>query len=183
MSRNMARILWPSSLFALILELCHHMGLHDVTVKNGEWIHSLDWCFLKTPQMLLNCKKLGIVGFGRIGRRVGELAHAFGMEVLAYDPQIQDSPTYVPFHWKSLKELFSEADIITLHCPQVTDNLAFVNRDLIELMKKEALLINTARGGLVDERALAEALNHKRISGAAVDVVSVEPSHKKIKSY
>jgi glycerate dehydrogenase len=161
--------------FALILELCHHVGLHNMAVKNGEWAHSLDWCFLKTPQMLLNGKKLGIVGFGRIGRRVGEIAHAFGMEVLAYDPQIQDKPTYVPFHWKSLKELFSEADVITLHCPQVKDNLAFVNRDLIELMKKEALLINAARGGLIDERALAEALNSKRISGAAVDVVSVEP--------
>ena len=161
--------------FALILELCHHVGMHDRAVKAGEWSLSPDWCFWKTHQHLLVGKKIGIVGFGRIGRRVGEIAHAFGMEVIAFDPCPGESPTYTPFHWKSLHEVFSEADVVTLHCPQTSENVGFVNAELIKLMKREAFFINTARGGLVDEKALAEALNDGKIAGAAVDVVSVEP--------
>ena len=83
--------------FALLLELCHHVGAHQEAVKAGEWTASPDWCFWKTPQILLKGKNIGIVGFGRIGRRVGELAHAFGMEVMAFDPQTQESPAYAPF--------------------------------------------------------------------------------------
>lgn len=160
---------------ALLLELCHHVGAHDVAVKAGDWAASPDWSFWKTPQILLAGKKMGIVGFGRIGRRVGELAHAFGMEVLAFDPQQGETPAYSPFHWISQKDLFAEADVISLHCPQAPDNVGFVNRDLISLMKKDALFINAARGGLVNEKDLAEALNTGRIAGAAIDVVSIEP--------
>ena len=161
--------------FALILELCHHLGAHQQAVQSGEWTEAPDWCFWKAPQLLLKDKKLGIVGFGRIGRRVGELAHAFGMEVMAFDPQSQTSPAYAPFHWTSLKEVFAEADVVTLHCPQTRDNAGFVNDKLLALMKKEAFFINAARGGLVNENALAQALNNGRIAGAAVDVVSIEP--------
>jgi glycerate dehydrogenase len=118
---------------------------------------------------------MGIVGFGRIGRRVGELAHAFGMEVLAFDPYRGNPPSYTPFRWCTLGDLFAEADVITLHCPQTEDNAGFVNHDLISLMKSHAFFINAARGGLVNERDLAEALNNERIAGAAVDVVSTEP--------
>lgn len=161
--------------FALVLELCHHVGVHDIAVKEGEWSASPDWSFWKTPQVLLSGKKIGIVGFGRIGRRVGELAHAFGMEVLAFDPRQQEPPSYSPFHWKSLQKLFNEADVVSLHCPQTPDNTEFVNRDLIGSMKKEAFFINASRGGLVNENDLAEALNIERIAGAALDVVSIEP--------
>ncbi|UCF73402.1 MAG: D-2-hydroxyacid dehydrogenase [Deltaproteobacteria bacterium] len=161
--------------FALLLELCHHVGIHDIAVKAGEWAASPDWSFWKTPQILLTGKTMGIVGFGRIGRRVGELAHAFGMEVLAFDPQQGDAPDYTPFHWKSQEDLFAEADVVSLHCPQTPDNRRFVNRDLISLMKKGAFFINAARGGLVNENDLAEALNTGRIAGAAIDVVSMEP--------
>ena len=161
--------------FALLLELSHHVGAHEEGVKAGEWTASPDWCFWKSPQILLKGKKMGIVGFGRIGRRVGELAHAFGMEVMAFDPQSQMSPAYAPFHWKSLKEVFAEADVVTLHCPQTRDNAGFVNDELLTLMKKEAFFINAARGGLVNENALAQALNKGRIASAAVDVVSIEP--------
>jgi glycerate dehydrogenase len=161
--------------FALLLELCHHVGSHDIAVKDGEWAASPDWSFWKTPQILLTGKTMGIVGFGRIGRRVGELAHAFGMEVLAFDPQQGDAPAYTRFHWKSQEDLFGEADVVSLHCPQTPDNTGFVNRDLISLMKKGAFLINAARGGLVNENDLAEALNTGRIAGAAIDVVSMEP--------
>jgi len=161
--------------FALLLELSHHVGAHEEGVKAGKWTASPDWCFWKSPQILLKGKKMGIVGFGRIGRRVGELAHAFGMEVMAFDPQSQMSPAYAPFHWKSLKEIFAEADVVTLHCPQTRDNAGFVNDKLLTLMKKEAFFINAARGGLVNEKALAQALNKGSIASAAVDVVSIEP--------
>ena len=161
--------------FALLLELCHHVGAHQEAVQSGEWTESPDWCFWKTPQILLKDKKLGIVGFGRIGRRVGELAHAFGMEVMAFDPLSQKRPAYSSFHWKSLREIFAEADVVTLHCPQIEDNVGFVNDKLLALMKKEAFFINAARGGLVNENALADALNNGSIAGASVDVVSVEP--------
>ena len=161
--------------FALLLELSHHVGAHQETVKAGEWTASPDWCFWKSPQILLKGKKMGIVGFGRIGRRVGELAHAFGMEVMAFDPQSQESPAYAPFSWKSLREVFAEVDVVTLHCPQTRDNAGFVNAELLDLMKKDAFFINAARGELVDEKALSEALNNGSIAGAAVDVVSIEP--------
>jgi len=161
--------------FAMLLELCHHVGSHDIAVKAGDWSASPDWSFWKTPQILLTGKKMGIVGFGRIGRRVGELAHAFGMEVLAFDVQQGETPVYSPFHWKSQEDFFAEADVVSLHCPQTPDNIGFVNRDLISLMKKGAFFINAARGGLLNEGDLAEALNTERIAGAAIDVVSIEP--------
>jgi len=161
--------------FALLLELSHHVGDHQEAVKAGEWTASPDWCFWKSPQILLKGKKMGIVGFGRIGRRVGELAHAFGMEVMAFDPQSQQSPAYDPFSWKSLWEVFAEADVVTLHCPQTRDNAGFVNDELLDLMKRDAFFINAARGGLVDEKALSEVLNNGSIAAAAVDVVSIEP--------
>jgi glycerate dehydrogenase len=161
--------------FALLLELCHHVGTHDRAVKAGDWAASPDWSFCKTPQILLAGRKMGIVGFGRIGRRVGELAHAFGMEVLAFDPQEGEVPGYSQFRWMSLQDLFAEADVVSLHCPQTPENVGFVNRDLIGLTKRGALFINAARGGLVNENDLAEALNSGRIAGAAIDVVSIEP--------
>lgn len=161
--------------FALLLELCHHVGSHGMAVKAGDWSASPDWSFWKTPLILLAGKKMGIVGFGRIGRRVGELAHAFGMEVLAFDVQKGAAPAYSPFHWRSQQDLFTEADVVSLHCPQTPDNTGFVNRDMMSLMKKGSFFINTARGGLVNEMDLAEALNTERIAGAAIDVVSIEP--------
>ena len=161
--------------FALLLELCHYVGVHQEAVKAGEWAVAPDWCFWKSPQILLKGKKMGIVGFGRIGRKVGELAHAFGMEVTAFDPHTQESPAYEPFHWKPLKEVFAEADVVTLHCPQTKDNVRFVNKEMLALMKRDAFFINAARGGLVDEKALAEALNNGSIAAAAIDVVSAEP--------
>lgn len=161
--------------FALLLDLCRRVCLHDAAVKAGEWTACPDWCFWKSQQILLSGKKMGIVGFGRIGRRVGDLALAFGMEVLAFDPYPAETPQYSPFSWKSLEEVFAEADVVTLHCPQTTDNVRFVNSELIRVMKKEAFFINAARGGLVNEFDLANALNNGMIAAAAVDVLSSEP--------
>lgn len=161
--------------FALLLEHCHHVSRHDAAVRRGKWAETGDFSFWENPLVELAGKKMGIVGFGRIGRRVGELAHAFGMEVLAYDLFQGEQPAYQPFAWKDLPELFSEADVVSLHCPQTEENAGFVNRDMLGRMKSTAILINTARGGLIDERDLTEALDNGRIAAAAIDVVSREP--------
>jgi glycerate dehydrogenase len=161
--------------FALLLELCHHVGLHDAAVKAGEWVRSVDFCFWKMPPIELSGLTMGIIGLGRIGRRVGALAHAFGMTVLAAGGTRRDDPGYRPFAWTAIPELFATADAISLHCPLTTDNVKFVNRDLLRHVKPSAFFINVARGGLVDEAALAAALNTGQLAGAAVDVVSVEP--------
>ena len=160
---------------ALLLQHCHHAALHQQAVKNGQWAASGDFSFWNTPIIELAGKKMGVVGFGRIGRRVGELAHALGMEVLAYDIYHGDPPTYSPFAWKEVRELFAEADVVSLHAPQTADNTEMVNKDLLSVMKSNAFLINTARGGLVHEADLAKALNNDQIAGAALDVVSKEP--------
>jgi len=161
--------------FALLLEMCHHAGRHDASVKRGDWTANPDFSYWQTPLIELAGRTMGLVGFGRIGRRVGTLAHAFGMKVLAYDAVRGPDPEFTPFRWATLADLFSEADVVSLHCPQTTENQRFVNRSLIERMPRQAFLINTARGGLVDEADLAAALNTGRIAGAALDVVSLEP--------
>ena len=160
---------------ALLLQRCHNVAMHQQAVKDGAWAEAGDFCFWNTPLVELAGMKLGIVGFGRIGRRVGELAHALGMEVMAYDVYHGDLPAYEPFAWKEVRELFAEADFVSLHAPQTAENTEMVNKDLLSVMKPSAFIVNTARGGLVHEADLAEALNSGRIAGAAVDVVSKEP--------
>lgn len=161
--------------FAVLLELCHHVALHDQAVRAGEWTASPDWSFWKTPQVLLDGKKMGIVGFGRIGRRVGKLAHAFGMTVFAHDNHQNSPPDYAPFYWKTLEEIFEASDVISLHCPLTAENAEFVSHELIGRMKQGSFFINTSRGELVNERDLAQALKSGKVAGAALDVVSVEP--------
>ena len=161
--------------FALVLELCHHVAGHSAGVKAGDWTRSPDFCYWTAPLIELAGTRMGIVGFGRIGRRVGELAHAFGMEVLASDVQPGNEPPYAPFAWGSVEDMFARADFVSLHCPQTPDNTGFVNAALLRRMQPHAFFINTARGGLVNEADLADALNRGVIAGAAVDVVSSEP--------
>jgi glycerate dehydrogenase len=136
-----------------------------------------EFCFWKTPQVELAGKSMGVVGFGRIGRRVGELAHAFGMEVLACSRSRSAPPDYGPLAWADLDELFARSDVISLHCPLTAATAGLVNRQRLRLVRPGAFLINTSRGGLVEEKSLAEALNEGRLAGAAVDVdvVSREP--------
>jgi glycerate dehydrogenase len=161
--------------FALILALCHHVEAHGRAVLAGRWAQAADWCFYDTPQILLAGKKIGIVGFGRIGRRVAALAQAFGMSVLAFDPQTQPVPEITDFRFATLEEIFGEADVVTLHCLMNEQNRGFVDSRLLTRMKKSAFLINASRGGLINEQALAEALESGRLAAAAVDVVSAEP--------
>ncbi len=161
--------------FALVLELARRPALHDQAVKAGQWWSQPDWCFWKVPLLELAGRTMGIVGFGRIGRRVGEIAHAFGMKVVANDLQKGPEPPYQPFEWVGLEELFCCSDFVTLHCYQTQENLRFVNMQLLSKMKPNSFLINTSRGGLINEEDLAKALERGILAGAALDVVSREP--------
>jgi len=161
--------------FALLLELCHHIGLHTDSVAAGEWTNGVDWCYWKTPLVELYGKTMAVIGFGRIGQRVGTLAHAFGMEVLAVDIVQAQTTDYQPFAYADLNTALGRADVISLNCALSEDNKGLINRDTLDLMKSSAVLINAARGGLVNEADLAAALNSGRLSGAALDVVSTEP--------
>jgi glycerate dehydrogenase len=161
--------------FSAILHFWHNIAVHDAAVKAGEWARQPDWSFWQTPLVELSDKTIGIIGFGRIGRRVGQLADAFGMRVLACDPYPENAPNYRAFAWTSQENLFAQSDVVTLHAPLTADNHQFVNRFLMERMKKGAILINASRGGLIEENDLAEALNSGQLAGAVVDVVSTEP--------
>jgi glycerate dehydrogenase len=161
--------------FALLLELSNHVGLHVRAVADGEWAAQPDYSFWKTPLLELAGKTMAVVGFGRIGRRVGELAHAFGMRVLAVDIVRRDPPSYEPFAWADLREGFQKADVVSLNCALTPENEGFVDAALLGVMKKSAFLINAARGQLVNQGDLASALNNGRLAGAGVDTVSTEP--------
>jgi glycerate dehydrogenase len=161
--------------FALLLELCHHVTFHADAVRAGEWTRQPDFSLRKTPLHELVGKTMGIAGYGRIGQRVDELARAFGMQVLAYDPSPRPDKAEEPVTWCTLDELFSRSDVISLHCPLTDQTAGMVNHDRLSWLRPTAFLINTARGGLVIEDHLAEALNAERLAGAALDVVSSEP--------
>lgn len=160
---------------ALMLEMASKVGMHDRAVHDGEWAECPDFCFWKAPLVELAGKTMGIIGFGSIGSRVAELANAFGMRVVAYNRSDKPAPDLSPFEWVSLPALFAQSDFISLHCPLTRDNRGMVNKRYLDIMKPEAHLINTARGPLVDETALAEALKNGDIAGAALDVTPVEP--------
>jgi glycerate dehydrogenase len=159
--------------FALLLELTQHVGHHAQTVREGRWTRSADWCYWDFPLVELDGLTLGIVGLGRIGRAVGQLGAAFGMKVLACDPSATALPPFV--QPVELDALFRASDVVSLHCPLTPQTARLVNARRLALMKPTAFLLNTSRGPLVDEPALAEALNAGRLAGAAVDVLSVEP--------
>jgi glycerate dehydrogenase len=159
--------------FALLLELTNHTGHHGLTVRAGRWTKSVDWCYWDLPLLELDGLTMGLVGFGRIGRAVAELAHAFGMKVLTHTPSFNRPPPYG--RAVKLEEIFRESDVVSLHCPLTPQTLKLVNAERLRLMKPTAFLLNTSRGPLVDEAALADALNSGVIAGAALDVLSVEP--------
>jgi glycerate dehydrogenase len=159
--------------FALLLNFYRQPQFHSDLVKQGEWARS-EWCFWRTPLTELAGQTIGIVGFGRIGRRVGEIAAAFKMKVLASDVFRGNPPPY-PFAWREVPELFAESDVVTLHCNLTPENTGMVNQALLARMKPTAYFINTARGPLVNDADLAAALRQGRPAGAALDVISTEP--------
>lgn len=159
---------------ALILELCHRIGLHDQVVHEGKWCRMNNFCFWDTPQMELGGKTLGIIGFGRIGRAVAKLAQAFGMHVIVHSrTETEEGRAIAPY--VDLNTLLARSDFISLHCPLFPENTKMVNDEFLSKMKDSAFLINTARGGLLDEQAVADALAAGKLAGAAVDVVTEEP--------
>lgn len=159
---------------ALMLEMCHRIGLHNHSVHQGDWCKSETFCYWLTPQMELAGKTLGLIGFGRIGQAVAKLARAFGMEVLAYNRSQSDEGRALA-EYVDLDTLLAKSDIVSLHCPQTAQTAGLICRETIAKMKDGAMLVNTARGGLVVEEDLVEALNSGKLRCAAVDVVSQEP--------
>lgn len=161
--------------FALLLELANQVGVHNSSVKDGGWVRSKDFSYSVMPTMELYGKTMGIIGYGSIGQRVADIAHAFGMKVLVSSRTEKKLPEGGWIRWVSREELFAEAEVISIHCPLFPETKGMINREAIGLMKRTALVINTARGGCIVEQDLADALNSGRIAGAAVDVVSQEP--------
>lgn len=159
---------------ALLLEVCHHIGHHDATVHEGRWASCADWCYWDYPLMELEGKTIGIIGFGRIGQAEGRIARALGMKVLAYDLYANDAGreigTYV-----DLDTLYAHADVITLHCNLTAENARMIDKAAIARMKDGVILINNARGQLIDEQDVADALNSGKIGAAGLDVVYTEP--------
>ena len=148
---------------ALMLELTNHVGLHSRGVHKGKWSQSEYFCYWERPVTLLSGKSLGIIGYGAIGSRVAEMARALGMDINIYSRDEKATVT---------------SDFISLHCPLTEENAGMINADFISRMKPGAYLINTARGALIDEAALADALRSGRLGGAALDVLTAEPPEK-----
>ena len=159
---------------ALLLELVHHIGHHAQTVRDGRWVKSTDFCYWDSPLIELHGLNFGVIGFGKIGRATAKLADAFGMKVLVHN---RSRPAELPAHYEfvSLDDLLARSDVVSLHCPLTPENKQFINAERLARMKSTAFLLNTSRGPLLDESAVAHALNSGKIAGAAVDVVSVEP--------
>ena len=160
--------------FALLLELTNRVGHHAQTVRDGRWCSSPDFCYWDFPQVELFGRTLGIVGLGRIGQAVARIAAAFGMQVLAFD-QFPPTTAADGVRFADLDTVFRDSDAVTLHCPLTAENRELVNAARLATMKPTAYLVNTARGGLVNDADLAQALNAGRLAGAALDVLSIEP--------
>lgn len=159
--------------FALLLELTQRVGQHTQAVFAGQWARSPDFCFWNTPLTELAGKTFGVVGYGAIGQAVGRIAMAFGMKLLVTARHEKEVPQGAEF--VSLRELLERSDVVSLHCPQTAENLHMINKESLSWMKPTAILLNTARGGLVEEKALADALRENRLAGFGADVVSKEP--------
>jgi len=160
--------------FCHLLNLTQHVADHGRSVAAGRWTRCADFCYWESPLVELAGLTMGIVGFGRIGRAVAEIARAFSMNVLVHDV-VRPAEMGIDIRFVGLEELFRQSDAISLHCPLTSETHRLVNAERLAWMKPTALLINTSRGPLVDERALAEALDAGRIAGAGLDVLSIEP--------
>ncbi|WP_033126982.1 D-2-hydroxyacid dehydrogenase [Eubacterium sp. ER2] len=161
----------------LLLEICHHIGHHNEAVHNGKWTDNPDWCFWDYPLIELDGKTMGIIGYGRIGQTTGRIAQALGMNVLAYDSYKNEALESPSCKYSSLDELLRNSDVIALHCPLFPETEKIINRQSIGKMKEGVIIINNSRGPLIDEEALAEALQEGKVAAAGLDVVSDEPIH------
>ena len=162
--------------FALILQLENEIALYDDEVQTGAWQNSPDFTFSLFPWHELAGKNIGLVGFGNIGQKVGKVANAFGMNVMAAPQRsMNDIVVDYPVAWTPLEEIYETADIISLHCPLKDETIGMINSKSLQKMKSSAVLVNTGRGPLINERDLADALETGQIRAAALDVLSQEP--------
>lgn len=164
--------------FALILELCFRVQRHSDSVMEGKWSDSPDFTYRDYKLTELAGLTIGIIGFGNIGRKVCEIAIAFGMNVIVTSPSRKDPPHCPGFKWAELDELLSRSDIVSIHCPYTPETAGLINMKRLKLMKKDAFLINTSRGPIIEEQDLADALNNCIIAGAGLDVLASEPPAK-----
>lgn len=159
---------------AMLLEICHHVAHHSETVHAGRWESCPDWCYWDYPLIELDGKTMGIIGFGRIGQQTGRIAKALGMHVLATGSRPTDAGREIA-DYVELDELLARSDVIALHCPLFPSTRGIISRENIAKMKDGVILLNNSRGPLVDEQALADALNSGKVYAAGLDVVSTEP--------
>ncbi|MBI9013004.1 MAG: D-2-hydroxyacid dehydrogenase [Clostridiales bacterium] len=161
--------------FALLLEICHHVGAHNQAVHEGQWTNCPDFCFWNHPLIELNGKTFGLIGAGKIGLETAKIAEAFGMKILAHTrtpDKLLESNT---FKFANLDTLYKESDVISLHCPLTESTKGMINTSSIHKMKDGVILINTSRGPLIVEADLKEALLSRKVYAAGIDVLSSEP--------
>ncbi len=159
---------------ALLLEICHHIGHHNESVHAGNWANNIDWCYWDYPLIELEGKTMGIIGFGRIGQAEGRIAKALGMKVIAYDVYPNDSGREIG-EYVDLDTLLASADVVSLHCNLTPENTELIRKENIDKMKDGAILLNNARGQLINEQDVADALNSGKLAAAGLDVVYTEP--------
>ena len=164
--------------FALLLELCHHVQRHGDSVMEGRWAGAKDWCFWDYPLVELAGKTMGIIGFGRIGRQVGDVATAFGMNIIGSSRTQTDQSHRKNFQWAEVAELLAASDVVSIHCPLFPETKGLINKQNLHLMKRSSFLLNTSRGPIIVDEDLADALNNDVIAGAGIDVLSAEPPPK-----
>jgi len=157
--------------FALLLELSNNVAANAASVQAGDWYRSADYCYTRQPVMEIKDKIIGIIGLGQIGTQVAKIAMALGMRVIYY----RGKKGLKGAKEVKLHELFMQADFVSVHCPLTAGNNGFINKELLELMKPTAFLINTSRGQLIAEKDLSNALQKNKLAGAALDVLSIEP--------
>lgn len=162
--------------FALLFEMTNQVGLHNESVKTGDWCKSPHFCYWKTPLYEMANKTFGIIGFGKIGSAVAQIANALKMKVIAYSPNTRSYDGFGNVEFVSLDEVITQSDVISLHCPLTPDTENLVNISFLKKMKKTAYLINTSRGPVINEYDLKKALDEGVIAGAGVDVLSKEPA-------
>ncbi|MEX2233878.1 MAG: D-2-hydroxyacid dehydrogenase [Cyclobacteriaceae bacterium] len=164
--------------FALLLELCHHVQRHSDSAREGKWANSKDWCYWDFPLIELAGKTMGIIGFGSIGKKVGDMATSFGMDIIGAARTRSDQSHRKNFRWVEIPEVLEKSDVVSLHCPLTPETKGLINSHSLRSMKRSALLLNTSRGPLIVDEDLADALNKGVIVGAGIDVLSVEPPPK-----
>ena len=162
--------------FALLLEMTNSVAIHNQSVKDGDWCRCEHFCYWKTPLTELRGKIFGIIGFGKIGSAVANIANGFGMRVIAYSPNTKSYDGFGQVEFTDKERVIAESDVISLHCPLTEETEAMVDMNFLRKMKKSAFLINTSRGPVIVEKDLADALNEGIIAGAGLDVLSQEPA-------